>query len=89
MKLLFTYIIIASIILFNVKYFVAEKETYNKKLIEKIEENNEEIRLLKADWAYLNNPHRIAELASNRLNMGPLQQHQFEDKEKYLCSEKN
>lgn len=84
MKSMFVYVLICSIILYKTKYFVAEKQSYNALLEKKINDVDKTIRLLKADWAYINTPRRISQLAEEQLGMKPISPNQIIEKGKYV-----
>ena len=61
--------VIVGVILFKVKYEVISLESALDKVQNEILRTEESIHLLKAEWAYLNEPSRIQKLASQHLKM--------------------
>lgn len=57
--------------LFHVKYQVVEMEGRLKATNRQILQVQEAIQVLKAEWAYLNKPDRLKELATRYLNIKP------------------
>lgn len=84
MKAFFCYVLLCSIVLYKIKYFVAERHRHNISLERQISDVDKEIRLLKADWAYVNTPKRLSKLAEERLKMTPIQANQIIEKGSYV-----
>jgi cell division protein FtsL len=55
--------------LFQIKYRVMELKRETKEITNKLNSEKRELGALKAEWAYLNNPERIASLAVKYLNL--------------------
>ena len=78
------YIILACVILFGfislyrVKNVVSDQIHLNNMLIRQIKDTDKELRLLKADWAYLNRPQRLMQLAEKLLGLSPITPSQVE-----------
>lgn len=62
----------AGIGLFQVKYEVQALEEELTDLHRQILHDQEAIHVLRAEWSYLNDPDRLAELADRYLDMAPL-----------------
>ena len=58
--------------LYKLKYEVQELEARSAAIQRAILSEQEAIRVLKAEWSFLNNPKRLAELAQRYLELGPL-----------------
>ena len=54
---------------FKVEYKVRALRDQLSEVNRQIMSSYEDIHVLKAEWVYLNNPHRIKELASRHLDM--------------------
>jgi len=61
-----------SMVLFSVKYQVRDLEEAHKRLTRELDEEQRELHVLHAEWATLNDPKRIQELASMHLGMSPI-----------------
>lgn len=75
-------VIALSIVLYNVKYRAEEQEATVRALHAQIDDEQEALRVLRAEWSYLTQPDRIQTLAERHLDMEPLQASQiatFED----------
>jgi len=72
-------IVIGFICLYQVKYKVERCIHTNTALVSAIKKTDKEIRLLKADWAYLNRPTRLAPLAEKLLGLGPIASTQIQE----------
>lgn len=59
--------------LFNLKYKVENKERELRSMQHQLQDDQRAIRVLKAEWAYLNRPDNIQELAVKYLGLKPLQ----------------
>ncbi len=57
--------------LFQIKYAVRDREAELKSLTRQIAANRDAIRVLRADWSYLNDPLRLADLARRHLDLAP------------------
>lgn len=65
---------------YGLKYSVEETATRKARLEATIERQEGELSLLKADWAYLNQPGRVAPIVmrhAEALDLAPLTQQQF------------
>jgi cell division protein FtsL len=58
--------------LFQVKYAVQELEEDLKSANREILEHQEALHVLRAEWSYLNQPTRIAQLARQHLQLAPM-----------------
>jgi cell division protein FtsL len=57
--------------LFQVKYRVQNLKRDLNEIERQLEANHEAIHVLKAEWAYLNDPRRLLELSSRHLQLRP------------------
>ena len=69
----------ASIGLYVVKYRVQALETDLTDTAKTLRAEREAIHVLEAEWAYLNRPDRLAELAARHLNLAPVSARQIRD----------
>ncbi len=58
--------------LFQVKYAVQSKERELKKINRQIAADREAMRVLEAEWSYLNDPVRLADLARRHTDLAPV-----------------
>ena len=65
--------------LFMVKYDVQAKEEQLVKIDRQASADQEAIHVLKAEWSFLNQPGRLADLAERHLSLHPLTAHQIGD----------
>ena len=63
--------------MFQVKYEVAQLEDELGRVNRQIGNGREAIRVLNAEWSYLNQPSRLDQLAKRYLNLGPIQTSQI------------
>jgi hypothetical protein len=63
--------------MFQVKYEVAQLDDELARVNRQIGNGREAIRVLNAEWSYLNQPARLAELTKRHLNLGPIQTSQI------------
>ena len=70
-------VIILSIALYNVKYRAQEHEAHARALHQEIRNEEDAIRVLRAEWSYLTQPDRIQRLAERHLDLEPLQASQI------------
>jgi len=61
-----------SVLLFSVKYQVRDLETDYKRLSKELNLERRAVHVLHAEWATLNDPKRIGELAAQYLDMVPI-----------------
>lgn len=61
-----------SMVLFSVKYQVHDLEAEYSRLTRELDEESRSLHVLRAEWATLNDPKRIEELASQYLDMHPI-----------------
>ncbi|OUS18652.1 hypothetical protein A9Q97_00635 [Rhodospirillales bacterium 47_12_T64] len=61
-----------AIVLFQVKHEVTALEDQLASVEYKIKTDRQAIRILQAEWSYLNRPERLARLSSQYLNLKPL-----------------
>jgi len=64
--------IVAGVGLFQVSYRVQSLEDELTRVNRQILQERDTIHLLRAEWSYLNEPTRLAELAQRHLNLAPL-----------------
>jgi hypothetical protein len=62
----------AALALYQLKYEVAALEAEHTRLANELASEQEAIHVLKAEWAFLDRPDRLAELASTHLDLVPL-----------------
>ena len=70
----------ALISVYALKYAVGETASERVAIERQIERQESELSLLKADWAYLNQPAHVAPIVARHaetLNLAPLKQEQF------------
>ena len=67
-----TLAIVAGIGLFQVSYRVQSLEDELTRVNRQILQERDTIHVLRAEWSYLNEPTRLAELAQRHLNLAPL-----------------
>ncbi|GHS93102.1 hypothetical protein AGMMS49949_06010 [Alphaproteobacteria bacterium] len=65
--LLMFFFALLGVLLFRIKYTVADLETTHKALRHAILNKSEEIHVLNAEWTFLNEPTRLRELAKKYL----------------------
>jgi len=79
-RLLFLLFVIAAAgvagLLFQVKYEVQDLERELTQINRQILADQEAVHVLQAEWSYLNQPARIAELSRRHLGLGPMQPEQ-------------
>ena len=63
---------IAGFGLFELKYRVQAQEQELARLDRQIQNDRDEIQVLRAEWAHLNDPHRLADLARRYLDLAPV-----------------
>ncbi|MFN4354814.1 hypothetical protein [Parvibaculum sp.] len=81
-SLLIVAVIGLSVGLYDIKYKAEEAVRHARQLEQRIANEQEAIRVLRAEWSYLNQPERLQELASRYTALQPLSAGQigsFED----------
>ncbi|MCB9948938.1 MAG: hypothetical protein H6842_14125 [Rhodospirillaceae bacterium] len=63
--------------LFHISYQVERLESERHALDQAIEQERQSIRILRAEWAYLNQPERLAALAENWTDLEPMRPDQL------------
>jgi len=58
--------------LFELKYRVQAQERELSRLVHQIQDDRDHIQVLRAEWAHLNDPHRLADLARRYLDLAPV-----------------
>ena len=61
-----------SVGLYDIKYKAEESVRHARQLEQRIASEQEAIRVLRAEWSYLNQPERLQELASRYTTLQPL-----------------
>ena len=61
-----------SAVLFSVKYQVHELEDTHTRLLKELDEERRALHVLRAEWATLNDPRRLENLASEHLGLEPV-----------------
>ncbi|MDX5366199.1 MAG: hypothetical protein LPK88_07175 [Alphaproteobacteria bacterium] len=61
-----------SVGLYDIKYKAEEAVRHARQLEQRIASEQEAIRVLRAEWSYLNQPERLQELASRYTTLQPL-----------------
>ncbi len=62
----------AALALYQLKYEVAALEAEHIRLASELAAEHDAIHVLKAEWAFLDRPDRLAELAGSHLDLVPL-----------------
>jgi cell division protein FtsL len=65
-----------SMVLFSVKYQVHDLEEEQKRFVRELDDERRALHVLHAEWATLNDPARIRELAQVHLGMVPIRPEQ-------------
>jgi hypothetical protein len=63
---------LAGFSLFQLKYRVQGQEQELAHLFHQIQNDRDQIQVLRAEWAHLNDPHRLADLARRYLDLAPV-----------------
>ncbi len=63
---------LAGVGLFHLKYRVQAQERELAQLDRQIRRDRDQIQVLRAEWAHLNDPDRLAELARRHLDLAPV-----------------
>ena len=63
--------------MFQVKYEVAQLEDELARISRQIGSGREQIRVLGAEWSFLNQPARLDQLAKRHLSLGPIGRQQI------------
>ena len=61
-----------SMVLFSVKYQVHDLEAQQKRLTQELETERRALHVLRAEWANLNDPQRLKQLAEQHLGLKPM-----------------
>ncbi|MGL5720703.1 MAG: cell division protein FtsL [Alphaproteobacteria bacterium] len=69
--LVFCFVVVVGGGLFHIKYKVIDLETRLKNVHQKTVATKESIKVLHAEWGYLNNPGRLQQLAQKYLHILP------------------
>ena len=77
--LLGMFVLCGFICLYQVKHQVSDQIQKNMKLLQAIHKTDKELRLLKADWAYLNRPQRLEPLAQKLLGLSAIKPEQIQE----------
>ncbi|MDR2902622.1 MAG: hypothetical protein LBU87_05930 [Lactobacillales bacterium] len=64
--------ILSGVQLFMVKYKVIEKEEKLNEIYRQISKDNREIHMLRAEWAYMNDPERLKALIKRQTKLAPV-----------------
>lgn len=65
-----------SMVLFSVKYQVHDLEAEQKRFVGELDDERRALHVLRAEWATLNDPERIRELAQVHLGLVPIRPEQ-------------
>lgn len=65
-----------SMVLFSVKYQVHDLEAEQNRLVRELDDERRALHVLRAEWATLNDPARIRELAQVHLGLVPIRPNQ-------------
>jgi cell division protein FtsL len=65
-------IALASIGTFQLKYRVQAQEQELTRVDRQIQHDRDEVQLLRAEWAHLNDPNRLSDLARRHLDLAPV-----------------
>jgi hypothetical protein len=65
-------LLIGAIVLFSVNYKVQDLEKVLSSINEELKENINEIQVLEAEWAHLNDPSRLRKFGIRELGLVPL-----------------
>ena len=65
-----------SMVLFSVKYQVTDLEEEQKRFVGELDDERRALHVLRAEWATLNDPERIRELAQVHLGLVPIRPRQ-------------
>jgi hypothetical protein len=68
---------VMGLLLFSVKHKIQHQEKHLKELHHNIKQTQEAIHVLKAEWAYLNEPLRLQKLTLKYTGLQPLQPSQI------------
>ncbi len=63
---------LASVGLFQLKYRVQAQEEELTRLDRQIQRDRDEVQVLRAEWAHLNDPDRLTDLARRHLDLAPV-----------------
>jgi hypothetical protein len=74
----------ASVALFVIKYQVQDLDDQMRFLTREIAATEDNIHVLKSEWAHLNQPSRLRHLAGKYLEVGPLDAERIGDAERML-----
>jgi cell division protein FtsL len=72
-------LVMAAAFVYKIKFDAAVQAERVAKVRSEIRHEREQIALLRAQWARLDNPARIEELANRHLDLRPIQASQFDD----------
>jgi hypothetical protein len=68
---------VAAAAMYQLKYEVAALEAERRAMARQLTSERQAIHVLAAEWAYLNQPERLAELAERHLDLVPLEAAHF------------
>jgi hypothetical protein len=75
--------------LFQLKYEVMRLEQQYRQICQTIRASEESTHILKAEWAHLNDPNRLQELAKKHLDIAPVAAAQLTSLDKVAGGENN
>ena len=78
---------LAGIGMFSLKHEVQSRKDKLDTLHQDIVKSQEAIRVLRAEWSFINQPAHIERLARKHLGFGPMEAHQIMKLEKFLVGE--
>ena len=73
--------------MFSLKHEVQSRKDKLDTLHQDIVKSQEAIRVLRAEWSFINQPAHIERLARKHLGFGPMEAHQIMELEKFLVGE--